>query len=461
MSLTKYLCGAVSAIAVLGLAACGGGGGDGGGGASLPAQRVADVGQTPTLLLNRRLHVGADVAPRILPQVGEHEGTAVSHGRVRDGIGAGRLIAYLQHDVDESVFNNSGHISRFGSTPPTVRVAAGASQEYIEQTVRAVQLINAALPHDWQLKFNPEPRQDDEPFGHGTVWYNGEILIKFSRSNNSSVAGFSRNSYGRESAYGEADIAVASRVSIDPVLGAGEYRLSLIIHELLHSLGRGHAAKDRFRDSITASFPVGLNTVPGHELHPLDREALLAVYGTLHPADTSSDIASKLGPWANTSIHIRGDLDLPGSGAVAFGAALRNGLAQPWAYGPAPSANLHQNDQLSGSATWSGRLLGLTPETEVVAGASRLTVGLQTLRGDLNFTELESWAGRAAPGTVGSGSQWGDGFLNYRIGVRGNAFKRVGGDAGVVTGVFLGSKHEGMGGTLQRDDLTAGFGGKR
>ena len=59
------------------------------------------------------------------------------------------------------------------------------------------------------------------------------------------------------------------------------------------------------------------------------------------------------------------------------------------------------------------------------------------------------------------GGRWGDGDLGYSVEVRGNTFTRTGGDAGVVTGAFFGPRHEGMGGVLERSDLSAGFGGKR
>ena len=45
--------------------------------------------------------------------------------------------------------------------------------------------------------------------------------------------------------------------------------------------------------------------------------------------------------------------------------------------------------------------------------------------------------------------------------VHGNTFMQTDGDGGIVTGVFFGEAHEAMGGTLERDDLTAAFGGKR
>ena len=56
---------------------------------------------------------------------------------------------------------------------------------------------------------------------------------------------------------------------------------------------------------------------------------------------------------------------------------------------------------------------------------------------------------------------WGDGDLKYFVGVRGNTFVRIGGDVGEVTGAFFSASHEGMGGVVERNDLAAGFAGKR
>lgn len=81
------------------------------------------------------------------------------------------------------------------------------------------------------------------------------------------------------------------------------------------------------------------------------------------------------------------------------------------------------------------------------------------LDGDLDFTSLESWSG--APGKLGTGVMWGDGDLSYDIAVDGNVFARTGGDEGVITGAFFGASHQGMGSTLVRDDLGAGFAGTR
>ena len=160
------------------------------------------------------------------------------------------------------------------------------------------------------------------------------------------------------------------------------------------------------------------------------------------------------------SFHLRGDIGISG-GEVAFGVASRNGLAQPWAFGPTPWTDLADNPLLSETVTWSGRLLGFTPSVEAVGGAADLAVELGTLDGQLDFTNLEHWGANMTPGPVGSGTTWGDGDLQYRVNVRGNTFVQTGGDEGEVTGAFFGATHEAMGGVLERTDLTAGFGGTR
>ena len=87
---------------------------------------------------------------------------------------------------------------------------------------------------------------------------------------------------------------------------------------------------------------------------------------------------------------------------------------------------------------------------------------MATLDGDLGFTGLEYWRAGGAPGDVGSGFRWGDGDLTYGVEVSGSTFIQDGrGDAGIVTGIFAGVAHEYMTGVLERDDLAAGFGGKR
>ena len=444
-----------------------------------PLQTPLHAQQAPLVHDEGESHVGADIAapPDELPVVTRHGGVDVSHGSIRDGAGAAEITAYLEADASSFLGSDGedgsdtqllpdGLILRFAARPPTVRVAAGTPAKLLDETVRVVQAINAALPREWRLGFALEPA----PAGAAEPSV-GELLVTFAPQEDwpPDVAPPSDEDIGM--AVPTYDVVatddpqspfrieiVAGRVWVDPSHTAGRERLGVIAHEIIHLLGRGHVDANRFPATLMVAG--GSKELSVHVLHPLDREALLAVYGRLD-SDTSPDnIAQELGPWWDTSMHVRGVLATEG-GDIGFGAALRNGLSQPWATGPTPSSNLEQNTGLSGSVRWSGRLLGLTPNGETVAGAADLTVDMVTLSGRANFSELESWSANAAPGAAGSGTAWHDGDLSYAIEVRGNRFSQTGDDAGEVTGTFFGPAHEGMGGVLVRDDLSAGFGGGR
>ena len=196
----------------------------------------------------------------------------------------------------------------------------------------------------------------------------------------------------------------------------------------------------------------------GEILHPLDREALHAVYGVLSPYPYGDgEIVQALDSWEETSTHVRGVLEA-GGGEVTFGVGLRNGLARPWASGPGPLANADDEPGRSGSVTWSGRLLGFTPRGEVVGGAAELTLRLGRSDGTLILSALESWPAGQPP-AVTTGAPWGEGALTYPVVVRGNSFVATADDAGEITGTLFGAYHAGMGGVVERNGLTAGFGG--
>ena len=445
----------------------------------LPLQTAVHAIQAPIVDLGRSVHIGADVAAPSgdLPNVAIHVDARVSHGTIRDGVGAAELIAYLQADARSYPGSDDaegadvrllpdGLLIRFAALPPTVRVAEGTPAELIDETVRTVQAINAALPREWQLRFSPDPAPagTSEPPA-------GEILVTFAPEAEWTVD--ARSPAGNQVGAAEPQFRliptgdpeapfsieiIGGRVWLDPSQTGGLERLGVIAHELIHLLGRNHVDANRFPETLLVAG--GSEALTPHILHPLDREALLAVYGRFDRSTAPADIAEALGPWSSTSSQVRGALGI-GDGEIAFGAALRNGLSQPWAAGPAPDSRLGDNAALSGSARWSGRLLGLTPDAATVAGAARLTVDLTALSGSLDFSGLEIWPVDAPPGAPGSGAAWRAGRLSYRIGLRGNGFVQTGGDAGQVTGAFFGPSHEGMGGILVRDDLSAGFGGKR
>ena len=337
-----------------------------------------------------------------------------------------------------------------------MRFVAGTTVEQIDEIVRAVQLLNANLPRDFQLSVDSTPvsAADDATGISSTTLAQGQILVEYDRREDWEVPLTHVSAIGQTRTWQRrffGDI-ITARVYVDDTRATdAAERMDTLVHELIHALGRRHPDRALFPSTI---MNIPARGTEGYVMHQLDREALLAVYGFLEPGDRPDDIATDLGSWEDESLHVRGDL-----GELAFGASLRNGLVRPWALGPRPGIDLADNQELTGSASWSGRLLGLTPSGESVAGAAGLSIELASLSGDLDFTSLESWA--AAPGDPGTRVVWGDGDLNYDIALEGNVFARTGGDGGQVTGAYFGGSHEGMGGALVRDDLSGGFAGTR
>lgn len=239
------------------------------------------------------------------------------------------------------------------------------------------------------------------------------------------------------------------------------FAIAVLAHELVHLLGvRG---SDRLKGHVDPSFESLMASDGGFSFyntlgHPLsilsalDREALRVRYERLEYGEPLTDF----GPWESTSWHVSGN-----GQHASFGVAWRNGYGEPWAHGYLPDSDLADNSDLQGTTIWSGVLLGFTPDAATVAGNAVVGVNLADLTGRADFTGLESWPDSTAPSDPGTGATWGDGDLAYSILVTGNTFKQTGGDDGFLTGIFTGAAHEGMGGTLERDDLTAAFGGNR
>lgn len=170
----------------------------------------------------------------------------------------------------------------------------------------------------------------------------------------------------------------------------------------------------------------------------------------MRPGVTRRRAIADLGDWTAASSHQMGTFDETGGGTVAFGVWARNGLVQPWAEGPEPTGTR------DATADWTGLFLGMTPSGGTVAGDVRLAVRLaEGVSGTLTFRDLEQGD---------DGTQWGDGTLDYPVTLDADGFGNhgsSGGDAGRVTGVFLGADHKAMAGILRRSDLAGAFGGKQ
>ena len=371
------------------------------------------------------------------------------------------------------------------SPSPEVRLIGAANDSNYQHLVVAVQLVNAALPSDAKITIG-EPLPDfslRHTVNAQGVWFpSGEergatIHVEF-------IPAEQFHSSAAATTWSDIDLTTDTVDSsyIQFNKGANSYprsinhrvpsrqALILLAHELMHALGMGTHVSQSFATILEGTAAILHAEQDGERqplslLYPVDREALQALYGRLQPGDAPTDF----GPWESTSIHIHGNSEHAG-----YGVALRNGYAEPYAYGYVQSSYQTLAQSVGGgSATWSGNLIGLTPTGEAVVGDAQVSVDLGTMTGAAAFTALQVWNAGVAPGAAGAGEQWEDGDLRYVIAIHGGetepgiaghtaySVRETGGDAGTLTGTFTGENHEGVAGTLVREDLTAAFGGTR
>ena len=402
------------------------------------------------------LFVGLYQEPGVedLPVAGSRSGTAIRHGRVDNGAGRAALAQYLAEAYGpDNEFDGDGIVDRY-VMPPAVRVIGQANSREIDLVVRAVQLVNAALPENAKLRIEaPMAGLSLAEFIDSRGYLTGgseaiqnTIQIEFVPAEEYRRPSSDARAFGHpEDGYGYVQMN----------RGAEDHHeenkvIASIIHEITHSLtGFGHVSNP---SSIMYREHFARTSLPISHIGVVDREALQALYDRLDAGDDPT----AFGPWESMALAIHGN-----SRHASFGVALRNGHAEPWAQGYRPDSDLADNARLSGAVSWNGTLLGLTPGAHPVAGDAEVRVDLSSLAGRADFTGLEHWGPNRAPGDAGTGTTWLDGDLGYSISVRGNTFRETGGDDGRLTGVFVGGNHEGATGTLDRSDLTAAFGVSR
>ena len=423
------------------------------------SQRNSDARHSPVYSHGNFLQAGVDQGRRIanLPSVAKRGDTTVRHGRLADGVGSSALSSYLADGVGPTV--------RRYNTAPEVRVIGAATAADIEVVTSTVRLLNAALPEDAKMRMGshlPGFSLRDTVRSSGRRFVSGRELdntihVEFIPSgqfySDAGATSWSHFGDGVENSY------------IQFNRGANVYqdensrrRVILLAHEIMHALGvygYDHVSVtfDTIMEGTGDIYDLNQGTQqPRSILYPVDREALRAIHSRLDNGDDPTEF----GPWSSVSRHVIGN-----DAHANFGVALRNGYAEPWAYGYKPITDLANNRTLGGRATWIGTLLGFTPQESTVTGDAQIGVNLSTMAGHADFTELESFPAGQAPGEEGTGSRWLDGDLGYSISVRGNTFRETGGDDGRITGIFTGHRHEGAAGTLERSDLTAAFGASR
>ncbi len=414
-----------------------------------PGLAASDAKRSPIYRTGSLLRVGVDqgAGPEKLPttEVPGFSNIQLRYGTIRDGAGVSELQSYLS-SVQRQYSGLDRRLPGY-----EVRVIGSSSATERRRLLAAVQLVNATLPESAKLSVGaplPGFSLKDTVNSNGRYFGSGRELANTIHVEFIPEAEF----YSDAAATSWGEYILMSRGAF-PAYTDERKAVILMAHELIHSLGIGGHVPERFDSIMEAGSQVydraQGSRQPASLLYPIDREAVRALYGPL----LNSNDPEQLGPWARASEHF-----FVSNEHGAFGVALRNGYAEPWAYGLAPRTTLARSG-LTGSATWSGALVGWTPGRMAVTGDAKVSVDIGPLTGRADFTGLEQWG--STPGVAGTGVQFGDGDLGYTIRVNGNTFRETGGDTGRVTGIFVGRSHEGAAGTLERSDLTAAFGAKR
>ncbi len=360
---------------------------------------------------------------------------AITHGPVQDSADRDTVIRYLNDAIANPYQERLGIIPSVirPETAPTLHMAEGTTDLERSYTRRAIEIVNSALPYQNRIRIGT-----DVP-NRVQMVPNGQIFIDFAAHSEWPVDYPNAGGYtqvivttGLEGETLSNHIWISDRWEMW-VSG----KLELLVHEIMHAMGMA----DHVEDFVSA---INANTL--RSIQPIDRDGLAALYLL-----NNGDRIDELGHWSDTSMNIGGSFD-----DVSFGVRSNNGVFTPWIDGPAPQGDI---THLTGIATWNGKLVGFTPAVEAVVGNASLGIDLETLTGNLDFSALEYWPTGQAP--EGTGAQWGTGSLAYDVGVNGNSFTQTGGDAGTVNGSFFGTRHESMAGTVEREDLSAAFGGRR
>ena len=398
---------------------------------SVPPVRASDAEAMPVWRRHDQLAIGTmRINPRRITNGNYGSGAPVRDGQSRIAVES-YLMAHARGTPDKAP-----GLAIFRSAP-TVHLASGASAFQRQQVVLALQTLNETLPPRWHLRMGADVAPHTTPPA-------GRIHIGFDAD--APDAGTADVQIGADGPIHSA------RVTINPSRITDRMMPRALAHELLHSLG--FASHIESPDSALSA--VLDPSLPGvaMSLYPIDRDGLTAAYVYVQPGTQPMEIWDSLGAWADTSTYLVGRY-----ASSDYGIAMRNGVGRPWAIGDEPDVSL-ADSPLTGSLSWRGTFLGMTPVGAYVVGDAGIRIDAERLLGSVDFTGLETWpVGERA--IAFTGEPWMDGDLRYSVEVLGNTFREIGGDDGILTGIFVGKAHEGAAGTLERDDLTGAFGAER
>ena len=182
------------------------------------------------------------------------------------------LLSYLQGEARQ----HRNGLLRFDEQP-VVRVRSNVPESGLNHIEAVVGLLNLYLPADWQLEFDR-----DAPAVARSIPEDGEILIDYSRSR--SWGAGSSSKLGASTKYVLGSTIEKALVRVDDSK-AGDRSYYVLAHEILHALGRHHPTDGGQATIMQPVTPADDDDLPAFLLHPLDAEALLAVYSRLEAGD--------------------------------------------------------------------------------------------------------------------------------------------------------------------------------
>ena len=330
---------------------------------------------------------------------------------------------------------------------PIVRVQSSASAEHQRMVASAVDLINDWLPLEHRMVIGaPTPLRTEDPADVPA----GEIHVSFSSPHRGGQSRY--NESGDRYRTDDVPRMVSNLVVVNPDFFATESRHEVygaLVHELVHAMGLpGHVYEGDHPTSLMPDGPYRGGGLPDEvglpRLPRIDGEALMTAYALYDDGETHDDIdAASLGPWARTIPAVNGEVRTVG-GTARFGVEYRAQWTRAWDEGPVPATPL-ANSPLTGTATWTGAMVGFTDAGTAVEGDAGIAVDIADMDGTAAFTDL----------MAGSAS-WGPN-LSTAIGVTGNYFSATGSEPRLdVQGQFRGTGHEAATGVLRWEDTTTG-----
>ena len=157
------------------------------------------------------------------------------------------------------------------ASPPVVKVVEGTVPVLRNDIREAVAMLNTNLPAEWQLKLAAGPA----PFEDAVAVVPGELIVAIMPQ---------LGLWPQKRELHSAGKAVVKRHVHDPctIYGASVWvdhenqtraeRMNVLMHQLLHALGRGHAD-----ESVASIMRPRANGVEGI-LYPFDQAMLQAIY---------------------------------------------------------------------------------------------------------------------------------------------------------------------------------------